>query len=342
MTESSVAYKAIVPSNIAFLKYWGKSDEKAQWPANDSLSMTLSDLNTTTSCQLAAVDSIAINGEDIAEHSSHKAWRHLQYLREHFERSEPLKIRSHNSFPTGCGIASSASGLGAFTTAVLACWFKAESLSELEQHDISLEQLAHLARLGSGSACRSFYGGYVEWLRNDSPEEQSVKQSFKKDHWSLSDAIALFSKTEKTVGSTEAHRAAPHSLLFKPRLAILPERKRRMLAAINNRDLSVLGPLLEEEALEMHAVIMTAQPATHYLTEKSCEFLAWLRKARRDQGCPVYFTIDAGPNIHLIYETKNHDKVAEFLAQQPYTNDFLWDKVGHGVQLFTDKTSLKD
>ena len=333
----SIRYSATVPSNIALLKYWGKEDVEKQWPANSSISMTLNQLNTITHCSLtvAAASSLRINGVNICEKAqpNHKAWRHLNFLRQRFDRHEPITIESTNSFPTGCGIASSASGLGALTLAILGCWHNADSISSLEAADLSLEQLAHLARLGSGSAGRSFFGGFVEWQKGESADAQRVQRLFPADHWRLADTVAIFSSEEKSVSSTVAHQAAWQSLLFQPRLAGLTERHERIIAALAVRDLKVLGPIIEEEALEMHAVIMTGRPAVTYLSQSSMDFIAWLRTTRREEDLEVFFTIDAGPNIHLLYDSKDRDKVLALLQQQNYTQRFLHDTIGRGPQL---------
>ena len=139
MTQSKTLkqYKAVVPSNIAFLKYWGKSDEQHQWPANDSLSMTLSDLHTETFASIidGQDHQVFLNEEEISR--SHKMGAkissHLDYIKEFLSSDDFFKISSRNSFPTGCGIASSASGLGALSIAVSAAILKAESMSELEK-----------------------------------------------------------------------------------------------------------------------------------------------------------------------------------------------------------------
>lgn len=313
----SFLYKARVPTNIAFLKYWGKSDEQAQWPANDSLSMTL-DLFSETSAQLcppelqiSKVGLFKIRGQILQEENPFlkKPMKQLQYLASTLGFNEKLIIDTYNEFPTGCGIASSASGLGSLTLAALACWTRSSSLAELANKGFPLERLALLARMGSGSACRSFWGGFVHWSRGASIQEQNVSPLFAKEHWDLRDCIVILSASEKTISSSIGHGLAKTSPLYAPRLTRLPQRLTQMQEAIRNKNLRLLGPLLEDEALEMHAVMSSSQPPCVYLEEPTHRFLTYLKESRQQNLLEVFFTIDAGPNVHLIYEAKNQAAV---------------------------------
>lgn len=333
----SHVFQATVPSNIALLKYWGKSCEQSQWPANSSLSITLSDLCTVTKAQrLDASEHQVTVGDELVnrEHPlGSKIFKHLDRLQKLSPDYGPLKIDSHNSFPAGCGIASSASGLGALTLACLAAWHQADNFAALEQHGYSLERLSELARLGSGSACRSLHDGFVEWERTETSESQKVKSVYPASHWQLRDTIVLFSDQIKKVGSTEAHRAAWSSPLFAPRLASLHQRLAGMREAIKNQDISILGPLIEQETLEMHSVIMSAEPSVRYFGLETGEFLAWVRQTRERTGIPFYFTLDAGPNVHLIYEDHFHQEVVKLLEQKCPERPLLSDRIGSGPSL---------
>lgn len=333
----SYIYTATAPSNIAFLKYWGKEDEAEQWPANDSLSMTLDKLCSVTQAQLISAPDHVVHLDDEPigrEHrKGHKIFRHLDFLSEHFSQKSKLSINSRNSFPTGCGIASSASGMAALTIAALAAWFDIENLDAFAESSISPETLANLSRLGSGSAGRSLFEGIVHWRKGTSPQTQEILTVFSRQHWALMDTVVIFSSQEKTVGSTDAHRAAWTSPLFKPRLAGLPNRCAQMMEAIAEKDMSRLGPLLEVETLEMHGVIMSARPAVHYFGEQTSNFLAWIRDRREAINLPVYFTLDAGANVHLIHEQKNHAELMSLLKQYPNIGETLSDHIGGGAFL---------
>jgi diphosphomevalonate decarboxylase len=317
-------YRATVASNIAFLKYWGKRDARLQWPANDSFSMTLSRLCSTTEARpiQASDHRFVFAGQAFsrAEKRFAKTFQQLDDLTQTF-------------VPMGAGIASSASGLAALTLASLAAWLKAPDWQSLAAKGFSLSRIANLARQGSGSAGRSLFGGYVAWRAGDHPEQQTIEPLFPAEHWDLHDTIVLFSKGEKSLSSTEAHAHAWSSPLFRTRLAGLPERLAAMENAMTHCNFEQLGPLLEMEALEMHAVTMTATPSHCYLTSDAWNFQASIREARRRGEVHAYFTIDAGPNIHLIHEASEHEQLKRWLEERFNPQELLHDRVGQGPQL---------
>ncbi|MFK7824012.1 MAG: diphosphomevalonate decarboxylase [Oligoflexales bacterium] len=335
---SFLPYKAVVPANIAFLKYWGKREAKTQWPANDSLSMSLAHSVTSTYARVITDSNehqIYFSGKYIKRDSDFgkKAYPHLGFLSEQLGTQACLYVETNNSFPTGCGIASSASGFGALTIAAIAAWLQADSLDTLEKIGFSRSRIAALARLGSGSSCRSFWGGYVSWKAGKTSGQQELVPLFTDKHWHLADTIVLFSAREKAVPSSKAHLDAWSSPLFEPRLAGLREKEQQMISALRDKDLKTLGPLLEQEALEMHAVMMTANPSTCYLSTQSTQFLTWLRELRRDRGITAYFTIDAGPNIHVICEQKDCNLLHMEIKKSFPNLEFLVDQVGSGPVL---------
>ena len=135
------------------------------------------------------------------------------------------------------------------------------------------------------------------------------------------------------MGSTEAHRAAWTSPLFAPRLASLSDRMKLVTDGLNEKNMEKLGEAIEAEALEMHAVIMSATPSVHYFGRETGEFLAEMRKARKEHGLPMYFTIDAGPNVHVIYPKSHKKEVRAWLASKIEENNLLHDSVGRGAEL---------
>jgi len=375
------------PSNIAFLKYWGKSDRKLQWPAGDSLSMTLRHAVTVTKCQiidgrspakellhpspdqvemseirnslhqeqmarnLVAESAVLNTQSSIGIHSQSsqsiadeiyldgkitldsKIIHALKLLREHTGYQFPLMIKTSNSFPKSCGIASSASGMSALVIACLCAWTESNSFEDLEKKGYPKSRLADLARLCSGSAGRSLYGGFVEWLKSDSPKNQQIIPYLAPSHWHLSDLILLVSDKEKAVSSREAHDSAWSSPLFSTRLSGLSERLKFMKDALLGREIEILGPLLETEALEMHAVIMTANPPVNYLTKETTLLLKWIRDARASGRFKAWFTIDAGPNIHLLSEISERQKIIEALGHDHPELKFIADETGYGPKI---------
>ncbi len=324
--------QAIAPSNIAFLKYWGKRDGVMQWPAEDSLSMTLAVATTTTRAYFSAdgQDSIELVGLD---DTNSKGLKHLAFLRKEVGGGAYLKLHSSNNFPASCGIASSASGFAALTLAAIAAWTRSSNFRDLEKAGFPRERLAHLARLGSGSAGRSLWGGFVHWEAGPAPTLQKLHPCFAANHWPLSDLIIVVSDQKKPVSSSEAHGSAWTSPLFAPRLAGLHERRDAMLAAIADRNLSALGPLIENEALEMHSVMMTSKPSANFWTKETEEMLVWIRQQRAHHQMNAWFTIDAGPNIHLICSSERADKYQTMIAEAFPHVQIIRDEVGNGPQL---------
>ena len=334
---SHESWSAIAPSNIAFIKYWGKRDPALQWPANDSLSMTLSKSHTISTAK-------HIDGsEDIfqftdapvmtsASHPDHKIFRHLTFLRSQLDIPDHLRlhITSKNTFPTGCGIASSASGFAALTLAATAAWTGSCDWNELSLKAISREKLAHWARQGSGSAGRSLFGGFVHWEAGAQAQEQKIHTIKPAEYWPLSDVIVVLSSEEKAVSSSQAHLAAWGSSLFAPRLAGILPKMQRVLNAIESRDLERLGIEIESEALEMHAVAMTGSPQVHYFTPETVRFLSWVREERLKGLMPAYFTVDAGPNVHLICETRDAESVARHIQKDWSKAKTIVDQIGTG------------
>ncbi len=333
---AATVYLAEAPSNIAFLKYWGKADAAAQWPANDSLSMTLRNARTETSVQRSAQSEFYFNGHKLSSQDpfAQKAMRHLAFLFDMLEETPiHLRIETKNTFPDSCGIASSASGMAALTLATVACLLEAPSWDSLTEQGISRAQLASWARKGSGSACRSFWGGFVAWEAAAGPASQRAYPLFPAEHWRLCDILLLISIAPKIISSSQGHLTAWDSPLFLPRLSGLPTRKRAMLEALATQDLSQLGPLLEQEALEMHSIMLSVEPPICYLTADTSAWIVQVRRWRQEEGLEVYFTIDAGPNLHLICEPAAKPALLSRLAQA--NAQWLEDEVGTGPTLCT-------
>ncbi len=335
--EQPVVFSATAPSNIALVKYWGKRNIQLQWPANDSISMTLSSSNTTTTaCRTENnFDRFTMANKTITSltNPDDKVFRHLNFIRSQLNLAGHLDLTTQNNFPTGCGIASSASGFAALTLAATAALVGNPSWDALEMAGVTRQTLAHWARQGSGSAGRSVFGGFVQWTAGDHPEAQTITEELAPDHWNLSDVIVVLSDAQKHVSSSEAHLAAWASPLFKPRLAGLPDRLATVKKALNERDLATLGREIEVDALEMHAVAMTGSPAVHYLTPDTLNFISWVRTERRAGHLPAWFTIDAGPNVHLICRAEDAKIVATHVEKNWPQSRLIQDQIGRGPQI---------
>ncbi len=321
---------AIAPSNIAFVKYWGKSDNKLTLPQNASISMSLDALYTTTKVTFDSgltTDEVWIQNDEgynqlMSGSKASRVTEHLNRLRRIAGNQLFAKVESTNNFPTGVGIASSASAFAALTLAVV-------SALEIDSTEKEMSRLTRLA--GSGSATRSIYGGYVEWLTGDD-QTSIAKQLAPENHWLLSDLVAIVSKTEKKVSSLEGHDLASTSPYFLPRLTELPQRLKKVRTAIKNKDLTLLGSELEPEALSLHTVAMTCVPPVFYPTTETFLVLEQLRELRK-QGLEVYGTMDAGPNVHCICAQKDREKIETKLKELPYVSQIFAANVGQGARV---------
>ena len=283
---------ALAPANIAFIKYWGRKDQMSRIPRNASISMNLSACTTTTTIDFSPTYSkdTVFGGFNVQEEK--RIIDHIDRVRNIAGIRDRAHIMTENSFPKSAGIASSASGFAALTAA---------SVSALGL-TISERELTGLARLGSGSACRSIPDGFVKW------EGEYARTLFPPDHWTLCDIIVIVDKTTKDISSSEGHDRAESSPFFINRLQTLPERILRCEKALKSKNFDLLGEVIEEDCLDMHHVMQTQNPPLMYWNSTTKKIMDSV-KVWRTKGIPVYFTIDAGPNVHLICERKDEDRV---------------------------------
>ncbi|MBT8492883.1 MAG: diphosphomevalonate decarboxylase [Deltaproteobacteria bacterium] len=315
----------VAPSNIAFIKYWGTRDEESTLPYNPSISMTLSTcISRCTVEHLPGTDSVEVlwrrRGELAPAPANFASGveRHLARLRESFGVPGGFRVAAENSFPTAAGMASSASGFAALTLATAGALGR-----ELESAEASI--LAR--RSGSGSAARSVLGGYVEWPSQSGSEE--AEQIAPAADWPLSNVVAVVSSEPKAISSREGHRRAPGSPLFDGRMQAIPDRLRTVRQAIEERNISLLGPTIEEEAIELHMIAMSSSPPIVYWTAGTLSVLRHVR-ALRDAGLSAYATIDAGPNVHVICPSEEEANVARALGQLDDVETVIRDRVGPG------------
>lgn len=327
---------AIAPSNIAFTKYWGKKDEILRLPENGSISMTLSNLLTTTTVEFSQEyknDLVVINGKGLEEDGEERISKHLDRIRKlafniegaklfHLEGGMKAKVVSKNNFPSGTGLAASASGFAALTMA-------AASAAGLT---LSEKELSILARQGSGSACRSISGGFVEWLDGDTSDTSYARQIFKPDHWNIADVVVIFSKQKKDVSSSLGQTGARSSPFMALRVTRMKQKNKLIKELIRGKKFTEFGELLEAEALEFHAITLTQTPPLIYWLPTTVLIMK-LVQSWRGTGLPVYFTIDTGQNVHLIVEQKNIKNVVKKLKNIVQVRDIIINKPGQGARL---------
>lgn len=316
------------PSNIAFIKYWGAKDLARAIPENPSLSMTLNEC--VSRCTVEHLDEAgghevlwrgAAGGFETAPPAfASRVVKHLDLLRDWAGCGGRFRVATENTFPAAAGIASSASGFSALALATLAALGR----------EVSVEEQSELARLsGSGSASRSVVGGYVEWPADGAPDRSYARQVATAEHWDLRDVVAIVESGPKKTSSLDGHRRARTSPYFETRLERLPERFAAVRDAILERDFSRLGPLIEAEAIDLHTIAMTSEPAIFYWQPGTLEVLAAVR-AMRDDGLEAWSTMDAGANVHVICTPSSEPGVAERLSRLAAVEKIIRDGVGSG------------
>jgi diphosphomevalonate decarboxylase len=323
MTENSAT--AIAHPNIAFIKYWGVRDGSIHLPSNGSISMNLGDLETRISVTFNShlkSDELEINKQSIQGEKFIRIVEFMDILRSRAHKKIFAQIVSENHFPMSAGLASSASAFAALALAgSTALGLK---LSEAE--------LSRLARRGSGSACRSIPAGFVEWFSGKT-DRSSFAQSFAPpDYWGLVDCIALVRTGEKMLSSKEGHAIAFSSPLQKSRVADAPRRLDVCRKAISDRDFPALAAIAEADSNWMHAVMMTSDPPLYYWDPATLAVMKAVAIARAE-GLPAFYTIDAGPNVHVITLQSEMADVVQFLQSLPEVISILTSKAGGGAHL---------
>ncbi len=313
---------AVAHANIAFIKHWGVADRLLNLPVNPSISMTLAALTTRTTVEFRAehaADRVSIDGREVEGEPRARVVAHLDRIRTLAGIRHRAVVASQNSFPAGTGLAASASA------------FAALSLAAVQAAGLQLAEagLSRLARLGSGSACRSTPGGYVLW-EGERDILSYGRQVAPPEHWDLRDVIAIVSSQPKAVSSREGHMLAPTSPLHAARVAAVPALMRHVIRGIEECDLRSMGQALEADALAMHAVMMTSRPALFYWLPPTIGVIRAIR-SWREEGLTAFFTIDAGPNVHCLCEARDVEHVQSRLRAVAGVNEVLVSGPGPGV-----------
>ncbi|OGE32518.1 diphosphomevalonate decarboxylase [Candidatus Daviesbacteria bacterium RIFCSPHIGHO2_02_FULL_36_13] len=316
---------AIAPTNIAFTKYWGKKNEKLRLPENGSISMCLSDLLTTTTVEFSPEfkkDQITINDDELEADEAERVVKHLDRVRRLAGIEYKSRVVSTNSFPSGTGLSSSASGFAALTLA-------AASAVGLK---LSEKELSILARQGSGSACRSIPSGFVEWLDGNTSESSYAKTIFPANHWAIADVVAIVSEGKKEISSSEGQKSVSSSPFMKTRQSHMRKKNILVKKLIKEKNFKEFGELLEAEALELHTIMLTQRPALIYWTPGTLKIMKLVGHWRNER-LSVYFTINTGQDIHLICEQKNIRKLKNKLKKLDFVKEIIINTPGEGARL---------
>lgn len=323
------------PSNIALVKYWGKHG--LQLPANPSISFSLDKCYTETSVQLhqgaTGIQTFHFEGEEMPSF--------IPKLETFLKRVQPLlpwladyglEVHSKNTFPHSSGIASSASGISALALCL------ADAHSHIQGGEQDRKLASELARLGSGSACRSVYGGYTVWGETEHIEGSSDRYAVPladvhSEFMDLQDTILLIDSGEKQVSSTVGHSLMDDHPYADARFDQARDHIGRLMGILSSGDFMELADLIEREALTLHAMMMSSNP--HFMLFKGGSVSVIRRVMElRAAGEPISFTLDAGANVHLIYPATYADKGLDIIQSEflGYCQDgaYICDSVGEG------------
>jgi diphosphomevalonate decarboxylase len=326
----SATVTAVAPANIAFIKYWGKKDDQLRLPANDSISVNLSGTETQTSVFIDTdlkEDVILINDSLATGKARDRVVQFLDRIRLLADRHEYLHVSSINSFPTGTGLASSASGFAALTLAA----------TKVFNLDFSERELSQLARLGSGSASRSIPDGFVEWKTAEVHEDSFAHTLFPHDYWDIVDVITIVDAQHKKISSSQGHEAASRSPFFQTRIKeYLPGQIEEIKTSLMERNFSRFGQAMETETLNFHAIILTSQPSILYWNPATLAVMHLVQKLR-EEGLQAYFNIDAGANVHVFTEEKNHAHLQRELLNVKGVRNLIVARPAPGARLITSE-----
>jgi diphosphomevalonate decarboxylase len=337
------------PSNIALVKYWGKKGH--QMPLNPSISMSLTNCYTETSVEFSpkttndAAYELFFAGKKNSSFET-KIAQFIQNAQKLFPvvNSLHLKINTANSFPHSAGIASSASSFSAL--ALCLCHIN-RSITNTEMSDDEFyKQASNLARLGSGSACRSIYGGWTLWgklseIASSSDEfaiplNDSVHDKFKNYY----DAILVVNSSEKSISSSEGHKLMETNPFKEIRIDVAKENANNLLSALKSGNDNTFREIIEYEAANLHAMFLTSQP--HFILAKpeTLQIINKLKRFREETNLEFCFTLDAGPNIHLLYPERVRERMLTFIKSELVrlceNGKWIDDKIGQGPKLISD------
>ena len=311
-----IAAEAFAPSNIALAKYWGKRDAEFNLPLNSSLSISLANLGSSTKIEtsLSGEDEVFFQDKPLSLDNNF-AKKIIRFV-DLFRRDEkiPLKITSTNTIPTAAGLASSASGFAALTLAI----------NESFQLQLSDTELSMFARIGSGSASRSLWHGFVYWQRGD---KQDGTDSFAKKidiTWpEFRIAIVPIDTGPKSMSSTIG---MTHTVNTSPLYKSWPEQAEKdfndIQQAVLEKEFVALGEIAEANALAMHATMFAARPSLNYLQPNTWEVIHRVQQSRRE-GHHIYATMDAGANVKLIFLEKDEAFVSENFSEVSVIKPFV-------------------
>ena len=325
---SSETVTATAHPNFALIKYWGKQNERLNLPAAGSISVTVNKLVTRTSVQFdqkLKQDVISLNNKKVNRRDSKRIISFLDLVRGMAKDRRFAKVNSLNNFPTAAGLSSSSAGFAAL----------ALSASRAIGLDLNPNDLSVLARRGSGSAARSIHGGFVELLVGmcEDGSDAMATPIADTEFWPIDIMIAITAKSPKNISSRDGMGITARTSPYYPTwIASTQADLSEMREAILARDITKVGELSERSCLKMHGAMLSANPGIIYWNGGTLNVIEAVRDLRR-QGHPVYFTIDAGPQVKIIFEQESKPLVAAALKNCSGVVQSIATRLGPGAQL---------
>lgn len=338
------------PSNIAIVKYWGKHGN--QMPNNPSLSFSLSKSLTETKVDFD-VDPKR-NGLELDFTFEGEASKNFEVKIKNFLTKNSsdfpylnhlkLSIASSNTFPHSAGIASSASSMSALALCLVS--IESRTFGGFADKGQFRTRASHLARLASGSASRSVYGGLVCWGESESvagssnyfavPISEDVDDVFR----TYQDAILMVDSGQKSVSSTVGHKMMVNHPYAEMRYFVARNHMEQLRDIMQAGDVAAFGKILENEALALHGLMMNSDPSFILMKPNTVKLIELIRELRESEDIAWYFTLDAGPNVHLMYPLSEAKKAEKLIKEVllPYTenNTVIYDHVGKGPEMLKD------
>lgn len=337
-SQGKIAWRS--PSNIALIKYWGK--QQGQIPMNPSLSFSLKNSYTETILEFEQKRSIKANLELYFEGKLNtdfkkKVETKLKVFPDSFRFLEDydLIIRTHNSFPHSAGIASSASSMSALALCLL-------SMKEILFGSVEnfFEEASHLSRIASGSASRSVFGSYVIWGENSKINRASnlhaipLSSSIHPVFQNLQDAILIVDDEKKSVSSSAGHQLMNNHPFRKERIILANSNFNQLISVLADGDWDHFTRIIENEALTLHSLMMNSNPWFILLKPNTLLILEKIKNFRQKTGVKIAFTIDAGPNVHVLFPEEEKAKVEGFFEEELLHlckgNQIIKDRIGLG------------
>ncbi|MCL5115299.1 MAG: diphosphomevalonate decarboxylase [Candidatus Marsarchaeota archaeon] len=316
---------AIANANTAIVKYWGKKDESISIPMNSSISLTIDSHNAKVTIEFSEEykkDTAILNGGPVPEETMKRLVGHIDSIRSIAGVDLKAHGEARTNFPVGVGLASSSAGFAALTLA--ACTALGLKLSKRE--------LSIISRKGSGSSCRSIYGGFVEWKAGTTDENSYAVQLADQNWWDIRDITVLVSTDQRRVDTRGGMKIATATSPYYA--AWLKQTKRdvkTVVNAIKDRDFALFGQTAERNALMMHGTALTSTPELIYWVPETLKVMHEVM-LMRDEGIACYFSCDTGANVHILSLPEDEGLIVERLKSLNVAKDISTGKPGGGVE----------